>query len=86
MWLLQITDPTISPVISPLLEKGILGLIIVSLGIFIWYLLKMAEKRQDKHDTFVNKVQDDMIKVIKENTDVLSGIKSLIESIDRRTK
>lgn len=77
---------TMDPIMSPLLEKGILGIIIIGLGVFIWYLLKMAEKRQDKHDVFVNKVQDDMIKVIKENTDVLSGIKSLIESIDRRTK
>ena len=75
----------INNLIPPLVEKGILGIIIVALGFFIYYLLKVAERRQNKYDQFVDKVQGEMINVIKENTDVLSGLKALIESIDRRT-
>lgn len=74
----------IEPIISPLLEKGILGIIIVGLVLFTFYLIKMSEKRQEKHDNFVSDVHNKMITTIKENTDVLSGLKSLIESIDRR--
>ena len=75
----------INSLIPPLIEKGILGVIIVALGFFIYYLLRVAERRQNKYDQFVDKVQSEMINVIKENTEVLSGLKALIESIDRRT-
>lgn len=75
----------LNPIIPPLIEKGILGIVIIALGVFIWYLMKMAERRQERFDKFVDQVQGEMITTIKENTNVLSGLKSLIESIDRRT-
>ncbi|NPV12727.1 MAG: hypothetical protein HPY57_13150 [Ignavibacteria bacterium] len=61
----------------------------VTLGMLIYYvqyLLKQHKKERDEWREENQKNLDNMTRVIKENTDVLSGLKSLLESIDRRIK
>lgn len=61
----------------------------VTLGMLIYYvqyLLKQHKKERDEWREENQKNVEYMTKIIKENTDVLSGLKSLLESIDRRIK
>ena len=63
---------------------GIYAIVISGMVIMIYYLLKELKKERERLMDIYKENNDKLIEVIQKNTDILSGLKSLLESIDKR--
>lgn len=70
-----------------LLQYGVLGVVVVAMG---YYILKIESRHkkerkewldmQDKHFDRMSDMNDESNKVLRENTNILSGLKTLLEN------
>ncbi len=70
-----------------LFQYGVLGIAVIGMGWFIMYLIKDHRKERKEWREFQEKQTDRMIeqgdehsKVIREHSNLLSGIKTLLEN------
>lgn len=66
---------------SNLLEKyGLPGIVIAGLAWFVLYLMKEHKKERKEWRESQEMLQDDTNRNIRENTNVLAGLKTLLEN------
>lgn len=64
-----------------LLEKyGLPGIVIAGLAWFVLYLMKEHKKERKEWRESQERLQDDTNRNIRENTNVLAGLKTLLEN------
>ena len=74
MYLLQAVATTTSTTQEYLLQYGVLGLVAFILGYFAWMQYQRLVKRNDELEAKVDKLQEDMMKLLVEERDRLSEL------------
>jgi hypothetical protein len=65
---------------NDILEKyGLPGVVIIGMAWFVMYLMKEHKNERKEWQKTNEKLQDDTNKNIKENTNILAGLKTLLE-------
>ena len=69
-----------------LLNYGVLGVTTTGLSIFVLHLLKEHKKERDEWRQSNDMRNIKMEEAINNNTAMMNAVKSLVESLDRRTE
>ena len=65
---------------NDLTQYGILGIIVVALAAYVLRIEKRHKEERDEWRKVMEKQGDEMNKTSKENTSILSGLKTLLEN------
>lgn len=65
---------------NDLAQYGILGIIVIALATYVLMIEKRHKEERDEWRKADEKTKDEMNKNIRENTSVLSGLKTLLEN------
>jgi len=65
---------------TELTQYGLSGIVIAGLCYFVMYLMKQHKEERSDWQKTNERLQDDTNKNVRENTNILSGLKTLLEN------